>query len=163
MEEAAWGMAVLRFKEVSRTAGFMGLDKETVGKLLEEDGLGLWMEEETSEGLVGWMKGDTGGGLWGRELMGHIWFGVMEEGYLEEKARGMLPEDHREWMAGLVGEALKAKVAVLAKAIVEMWQLRAEALTRRRGWGMDWGQYCEGRDGRRFEGHSGVVRALVEC
>ena len=41
VEAAAWGMAVGRFDEVCRTAGFMGLDEETVGKLLEEDGLGV--------------------------------------------------------------------------------------------------------------------------
>ena len=91
VEEAAWGMAVGRFDEVCRTAGFMGLDEETVGKLLEEDGLGVRKEEEAFEGLVGWMKGDAGGGLRGRELLGLIRFGVMEEGYLEEKARGMVP------------------------------------------------------------------------
>ena len=34
VEEAACGMAVGRFDEVCRTAGFVGLDEETVGKLL---------------------------------------------------------------------------------------------------------------------------------
>ena len=70
VEKAAWGMAVRRFDEVCRTAGFMGLDEETVGKLLEEDGLGVRKEEEVFEGLVWWMKGDAGEGLRGRELLG---------------------------------------------------------------------------------------------
>ena len=43
VEEAAWGMAVGRFDEVCRTAGFMGLDEETV-RNLEEDGLGVVKE-----------------------------------------------------------------------------------------------------------------------
>ena len=71
VEEAAWGMAVRRFDEVCRTAGFMGLDEETVGKLLEEDWLGVVKEEEAFEGLVGWqwMKGDCGRSSQGRELL----------------------------------------------------------------------------------------------
>ena len=162
VEEAAWGMAVRRFDEVCRTAGFMGLDEETVGKLLEEDGLGVVKEEEAFEGLVGWMKGNAGGGPRGRELLGSIRFGVMEERYLEEQARGMLPEEHREWMEGLVGEALRAQAAERAKAIVDVGQLGAKALTRRRGRGVDWGRYCQGGGGRRLQGHSGTVFAFVE-
>ena len=144
----------------------MGLDEETVGKLLEEDRLGVRKEEEAFEGLVGWMKGDAGGGLRGRELLGLIRFGVMEERYLEEKARGMVPEEHREWVEGLVGEALRAKAAVRAKATVEVGNLRNNSyntLTRRRGRGVDWGRYFEGGVGRRLQGHSGDVRALAEC
>ena len=132
VEEAAWGMAVRRFDEVCRTAGFVGLDEETAGKLLEEDGLGVREEEDAFEGLVGWMKGDAGGGLRGRELLTSIRFRVMEERYVK-KARGMVPEELRDWVGGLVGEALRAKAAVRAKATVEVEQMGAKALTRRRG------------------------------
>ena len=163
VEAAAWGMAVRRFDEVCRTAGFMGLDEETVGKLLEEDGLGVRKEEEAFEGLVGWMKGDAGEGMRCRELLRLIRFGVMEEGYLEGKALGMVPEKFREWMEGLVGEALRAKAAVRAKATVEVGQLGAKALTRRRGRGVDWGRYCQDGGGRRLRGHSCAVQALAEC
>ena len=163
VEEAAWEMAVRQFDEVCRTAGFMGLDEETVGKLLGEDGLGVRKEEEAFEGLVVWMKGNAGGGLRGRELLGSIRFGVMEEGYLEGKARGMAPEEHREWVEGLVGEALRTKAAVRVKAPVEMGLLGAKALTRRRKREVEWGRYCEGGGGRRLQGHSGKVRALAEC
>ena len=163
VEEAAWEMAVRRFDEVCRTAGFMGLDEETVGKLLEEDGLGVLKEEEAFEGLMRWMKGDAGAGLRGRELLGTIRFGVFEEGYLEEKALAMLPEEHREWVEGLVKDALRAKAAVRAKATVDMGQLGAKALTRRRGRGVNWGRYCEGRCGRRLPGHSDPVRVLSAC
>ena len=135
VEEVAWGMAIERFDQVSKTGGFMGLDEEIVGKLLEEDGLGVVKEEEAFEGLVGWMKGDAGGGLRGKELLGKIRFGVMDQRYLEEKARGMLPEEHRGWMEGLVEQALRAKAAVLAKETVEMGQLGSQAPTCRRGRG----------------------------
>ena len=72
VEAAAWGITLRRFDEVCRTAGFMELDEETMGKLLEEDGLGVVKEEEAFEGLLGWMKGGAGGGLRGRELLGLI-------------------------------------------------------------------------------------------
>ena len=163
VEEAALSMAESRFDEVVRTAGFMGLDEETVGKLLEEDGLGVRKEEEAFEGLVGWMKGDAGGGLRGRKLLGSIRFGVMEERYLEEKAEGMLPEEHREWVERLVGEALRAKAAVRAKVTVEVGHLGAKALTKRSGRGVEWGRYSEGGGGRRLQGHSSAVLALAEC
>ena len=152
-----------RFDEVCRTAGFIWLDEETVGKLLEEDGLGVVKEEEAFEGLVGWMKGDGGRSPRGRELLRSIRFGVMEERYLEKKAQGMVPEEHREWTEGLVGEALRAKAAVRSKATVKVARLGTKALTRRRGRGVDWGRYCEVGGGRRLKGRPFVVRALVEC
>ena len=165
VEKAAWGMLVERFNEVYQTANFLGLDKETVGKLLEEECLGVRKEEEAFEGLLGWMKNGAGGGLDGRELLGKIRFGAMEQGYLEEMAQGMLPEEHREWIGGLVKEALRAKAAVLAKATVELGGLAAKSLTRRRGRGVEWGRYSGGGGGggRRLQGHSGTVCALVEC
>ena len=163
VEAAAWTIAVEQFDEVCRTAGFMVLDEETVGKLLEEDGLGVVKEEKAFEGLVRWMKGDGGGGLRGRALLRSIRFGVMEVGYLEEKARELLPKKHREWLEGLVGQALRAKAAVLAKATVDLGQLGVKALTRRRGRGVEWGRYCEGGDGSRLQGHSDDVIALAEC
>ena len=98
VEEAAWGIAVRQL-----TAAFRGLDEETAGKLVEEDWLGVRKEEEAFEGLVYWIKGCALRGLWGRELLEKIRLGVMEEGYLEEKARGMVPEQHQEWMEGLCG------------------------------------------------------------
>ncbi len=92
-EEAAWGMAAGKFEEVSATAGFMELDEETIGRLLDDDGLGVRREEAAFEGLVGWMKGGGGRGLAGRELMGKIRFGVMAQEYLECKVREVLPEE----------------------------------------------------------------------
>ena len=58
---------------------------------------------------------------------------------------------------------MRAKAAVRAKATVEMGQLGAKALIRRRGRGVDWGRYCEGGGGRRLQGHSRLVSALAEC
>ena len=66
--------------------GFTGLDEETVGKLMEEDGLGVVKEEEAFEGSVGWIKGDAGAVSTGAAGADPV--GVMEERYLEEKARG---------------------------------------------------------------------------
>ena len=162
VESAAWGMALKHFDTVSRTARFMGLDEETVGRLLEEDGLGV-MEEEAFEGLLEWMKGAAGGTMRGRELLRKIRFGVMEQEYLEESARQMFPEELRDWIEGLVEEALRAKAAVRAQAPVELQLLDAKALKHRRGRGVDWGRYSAGGSGLRLQGHSAYIYALAEC
>ena len=171
VEEAAWGVAVDRFEEVCGTAGFMGLEEETVGRLLEEDGLGVRREEAAFEGLVGWMKGGEGRGPAGRELMGKIRFGVMAQdcrhGDLECKAdvkgREALAEEEWDWFDSLLVEAVTAKRALQTKAPVTLRKLGAKALTRRRGMGVDWGRYSGGGAGRRLEGHVGDVWALAEC
>jgi hypothetical protein len=99
VEEAAWGMAVERFEEVCGTAGFMGLEQETVGRFLEDDGLGVRREEAVFEGLVGWIKGGEGRGPAFRELLGKIRFSVMEQDYLECKAqvKGREAPAEEEW------------------------------------------------------------------
>ena len=164
VEEAAWGMAVGRFEEVSKTA-FTHLDEESVGRLLEEDGLGVRKEEEAFEGLVRWMKGigDWDGVLRGRELLRKIRFGVMEQEYLELKARDVLPEDHADWIDGLVGEALRAKAAVREYVPLKLRLLGAKAMTHRRGVGVEWGRYSGGGEGRRLKGHSSHVNSLAQC
>jgi hypothetical protein len=163
VEEAAWKVVVGKFEEVCATAGFMGLDEETVGRLLEDDGLGVRTEEVAFEGLVGWMKGGEGRGPAGRELMGNIRFGVMAQGYLECKVREALPEEDWDWTDGLIVEAVDAMRALQAKAPVTLEKLGAKALTRRRGMGVDWGRYSRGGAGRRLEGHSRGVMMLAEC
>ena len=164
VEKAAWEMAVARFDEVSGTAGFMELDEEVLGRLLDSDGLGVRTEEEAFEGLVRWMKGGGGYGLRGRELLRKIRYGVMEKEYLEGKVCQVLSEDRADWIDGLVQEALRAKAAARAKAPVELRQLGATALTRRRGRGVEWGRYAgESSSGRRLEGLSGSVYAMAEC
>ena len=111
MGDGCSGSAAVRraSDEVYRTGGFVALDEEKVGKLLEEGGLGVVKEEEAFEGLLGWMKGDCGRSSRGRELLKSIHFWVMEERDLEKKARWMVPEEHWEWTEGLVWEALRAK------------------------------------------------------
>ena len=90
VEAAAWQMAVDRFETVSRTAGFIDVDEETVGTLLDEDGLGVRNEEEAFEGLVWWMRGGEGGRVVGRDLLAKIRFGAMERDYFESTVRELL-------------------------------------------------------------------------
>ena len=146
VEDAAWGLAVERFEEVSGTAGFLGLDEETMGRLLEEDGLGVKKESVVLEGLVRWMKDGGGEGLRGRELLRNVRFGVIEREYLDSGARMLLPEEHRDWMDDLVSDARSAMAAARAGAPVELRELGAKALTRRTGMGVDW-QRHSGSDG----------------
>ena len=45
----------------------MGLEEEVLGRVLEDEGLGVRSEERAYEGLVRWMMGGKGGGgCWGR-------------------------------------------------------------------------------------------------
>jgi hypothetical protein len=147
VEEAAWAMAVGKFEEVCATAGFMGLDEETVGRLLEDDGLGVRREEAAFEGLVGWIKGGGERGPAGRELLSKIRFGVMAQDYLECNVREALPEEDRDWIDSLIVEAVDAIRALQTKAPVALGKLGAKALTRRRGMGVDWGRYSGGGGG----------------
>ena len=163
VEEAAWNMAVERFEEVSKSADFVGLDEETVGRLLDEDRLGVRKEDEAFEGLMRWLKGGTRAVQSERELLRKIRFGMMKQEYLEVKVREIVTEEHRGWIEDLVVEALRAKTATRGTAQAELQYLGAKALTRRRARGVEWGQYPEGGGGNRLRGHSGSVRALVEC
>ena len=93
VEDAAWGMAVGRFEEVSKTAGLTHLDEEsqeTVGRLPR-----------------------------GRDLPRKIRFGVMEQKYLELKALDVLRKEHADWICGLFWGRLcgpgRAKAAVREK------------------------------------------------
>ena len=162
VEEAAWEMAVGQFEEVSKTAMFTYLDEETVGRLLEEDGLGVMKEEEAFEGLVRWMKGGGGGALRGRELLRMIRFGVMEQKFLESKAHDALPEGYAGWIDDLVLEVVRARAAVREKAPLKLRLLDAKALTRRRGMGVEWERYSGGGEGRRLEGRA-AVNSLAAC
>jgi hypothetical protein len=162
VEEAAWRMVVSRFREVSGTTGFSELDEETVGRVLEAEDLGVKEEEEAFEGLLQWMKRGEGLELRGRKLLANIRFGVMKQDYLASKAREMLPGVYRDWIEGLVVDALRVRHALRTKVPVELGQLGAKALTRRRGIGVDWGLYST-VGGRILEGHSADVLALAEC
>ena len=163
IEEAAWTMAVDQFEEISKSARFTRLDEETLGRLLQEDGLGVRKEEGTFEALVRWMKGGEGCGLRGRGLLQNIRFGVMDRDYLEVKVREMLADEDADWVDGLLIEALAAKDAVQSGVPTQPRLLGAKALTRRRGTGVEWARYSGGHTARRLGGHSDAVGALVEC
>ena len=167
METAAMNMTVERFREVSGTPDFKKLDEETMWKLLEEDGLGVQKEEEVFEGLMRWMNGEPGRSLRARGLLQGIRFGVMKQEYLETKAAGMLSKELqsnelRDLIEGLMGEALRAKAAVRAKATVELGQLGAMSLTRRREMGVDL-RRCSEAGGRHELEMEYEAIVLAEC
>ncbi len=106
VEAAARVLALERFEEVAGTEGFMEMDEEALGGLLEDDGLCVSKEEAVFEGLVSWMKGGDCG-LRGRGLLSKIRFGLMDREYLASQAKGRLGAGHAEWIDGLVAEALR--------------------------------------------------------
>jgi hypothetical protein len=162
VEEASWSMVVRRFQEVSGTTGFLGLDEETVGRVLEEDDLGVRREEEALKGLLLWMKGGEGQELRGRKLLSNIRFGMMKPDFLVSKAHEMLPKVQKDWIESLVVDELRVRCALQTNAPVELEQLGAKSQTRRRGVGVDWHLYSK-VGGRILKGHSAEVLALAEC
>ncbi len=81
VEAAARVLALERFEEVAGTEGFMRMDEEAVGSLLDDDALRASREEAVLEAVVGWMKGGEGE-LRGRGLLSRIRFCVLGFEYL---------------------------------------------------------------------------------
>ena len=156
VEAAARGLALERFEEVAGTAGFLSLDEEAVGDLLEDDGLRASREEAAFEGLVRWMKGGDGG-LRGRGLLSKIRFGLMGREYLASHIRGTLGEEHAGWIGDFVLEALRLRAGGEGRGM-----LGAKGMAPRNDWGVRWERYGDG-GGRRLQGHAYGVRALAEC
>ena len=162
LEEAALGMVMERFEEVAGTAGYVGLEEEVLGRVLEDEGLGVRSEERAYEGLVRWMRGGEGG-LRGRGLLRAIRFGVMEDGYLATGVHGVFPEKQLKWIEGYVTEAVQARAARMRGEEVRLARLGAKGLTRRTGRGAA-REWCEGDGGgRRRVGHRLGSECLAAC
>jgi hypothetical protein len=151
VEAAACRLALERFEEVAGTAGFVEMDEAAVGRLLEDDRLCVSTEEAVFEGLVSWMRGG-GCGLRGRGLLSKVRFGLMDREYLASQAKGKLGAEHAEWIDGLVAEALRVREGGLG----------AQGPASRIGDGVRW-ERCGDGLGRRLQGHTDEVLALVEC
>ena len=161
LEEAGLRMVAERFEEVAGTAGYLGMEEAALGRVLEEEGLGVRSEERAYEGLVRWMKAGEGG-LRGRGLLRAVRFGVMEEGYLATGARAVFPGEQLEWIEGCLSEAVEARAAGRRGEEARTEHLGAKGLSRRRGRGVAW-ERCEGGGGRRLAGHAAEVRCLAAC
>ena len=130
-EAAAERMALDRFEEVAGTEGFLCLDEEALGRLVDDDRLEAESEERVFECVARWMsQGGARGGVRGLGLLGKVRFPLMEAGYLASEVEGRVPAEVRERAGKVVREA---QGYLLAPA-EERGRLRMEHLGPRAGW-----------------------------
>ena len=105
----------------------------------------------------------------GRVLIGPVEkmrFPLIEEVYLRTRVVGMAPAEDKEWMEGIVAEALRAKTAQASRrgdgSCLEFKLLGPKALDDREGLGSEWWKCAEGGE-RRLIGHTHAVMAVAEC
>jgi len=157
--EAQW-IAVQRFKDLVATPGFLQLDEEALEGILDDDRLAETSEEAVCKAAVRWMKAGHGQ-LRGRGLLRRIRLPQMGEEGLAALVESF-PAHHRDWIDGLVAEAVRAKAALQACVPVEVSLLDPRALSSRAGKGVQWEEYADGGE-RRLRGHAAEVSTLAEC
>jgi hypothetical protein len=164
LEAAARKLATERFEQLATTDGFMRINEDVLGRLLDDDTLTARNEEVVWEAVVRWRTlRAEGGQARGGGLVGKIRFPLMEEGYLRSRVVGMAPKEEAILMKGFVAEALLAKAAQVAGKSFEFKLLGPKALNNRVVLGVRWGDYEAGGE-RRLRGHKGAaVMAFAEC
>ena len=94
VENGSRNLALKHFDALAKTAGFITLDENVLGSLLDDDGLTTEKEEKVFEGLVRWMKGGEGGkARRGESLLKKIRFPFMDLLYLADVAKELLPDN----------------------------------------------------------------------
>jgi hypothetical protein len=161
LEAAALKMAAERFEEFARTAGFMRMEGEALGSVLDDDRLAARNEEAVWEAVVAWKRGAAGEAGW-RGVVGKVRFPLMGEEYLGDRVVGRVGGEDGEWMAGVVAEALRAKAARREGVVLEFEALGRKALEDRVGLGVRWEDYRDGGE-LRLGGHADTVRGVALC
>ena len=169
-EVAARKLAAERFEELAKTEGFMRMDAEALGRLLDDDHISARNEETVWEAVTVWWGADSEEGQARRRglsgLVERIRFPLMEEEYLRTRVVGMAPAEDAEWMEGIVAEALRAKAARASRRVdgscLEFQLLGPKALDDREGLGSEWWKCADGGE-RRLTGHAHAVMAVAEC
>ena len=131
-------MAIDCFEEVSSTKGFLNIDEENLGIMIESNRLVVSKEEIVLESLVRWMEAESSR-LHVRELLGEIRYPLMSEEYLGSKIEEVVPAEHLEWVKAKVDEAVRAK-AVLAGggSVLDLRLLGPKAVLPRSEKGLRW-------------------------
>ena len=143
LEAEARQMAVERFEEFARTAGFIRMGEEELGRVVDDDRLAARTEETVWEAVVGWMR-RAGGMKRGRGVTEKIRFPLMQEEYLRSHVAGMVDGEDGEWMERVVAEALRAKAARRKGEASVFELLGRKAREDRVGLGVRWEEYREG-------------------
>jgi hypothetical protein len=161
VEAGARVLALERFEEVAGTEGFMQMDEEAVGSLLDDNELCVSKEEAVLEAVVRWMQGG-GGELRGRGLLSKIRYCVLDTEYLAADAHRLLPAEHADWIDGHLHEALRVKAGGGQRELIGSSLLGGESDVRRAWPGVRWERYWAGSE-RRLQYHELAVCALAEC
>ncbi len=163
VEKAAHRMALERFEEVASSDAFLRIGEEALGSLLDDDDLVARSEEHIFESVLRWMKGG-GESLRGRGLLRKIRFPLMDGKYLALRVYDVFPEEHFDWIEGLISEASRVKlISVSERSAIKFRLLGPKALVPRVSSGVRWAHYVGGGE-RRLDGHTAdAVSALAEC
>jgi hypothetical protein len=137
LERASRELALREFDQFTWTTGFMELEEEVLGSLLEDGGLWTEKEERVFEGVVRWMKGGRKEELRGSGLLGRVRFPLMDGEYLADLLREGCGE--LEGLADLVGESLGLqRVELDERCRQPLTHLDERAVVERKG-GVKWG------------------------
>jgi len=142
VEAAAHRLALEHFEDVAETEVFMRMGEEVLGNLLESDELLAESEERVLECVVRWMQGGEGG-LRGRGLLSKIRFALMGGYNLRWRLAEVFPQDHAEWIEGLVREALRLKAGGMSGVEAEGGLLGPKAAVSRALMEVWWDQYSQ--------------------
>jgi hypothetical protein len=149
VEKMCRELALRRFDEFARTAGFMEVGEEALGSLLDDDGLQTEAEERVYEGVVRWMKGGKRGGVRGVGLVGKVRFPFMGSEYLAELSREADPELRLAGLDGLLLDALAVRCKPRSTwGAMKLRHLGARALVARRGGCVRWEDYTQAGGGK---------------
>jgi hypothetical protein len=118
LEAAALKMAAEPFEQFATSGGFMEMREEALGNVIDGDWLAARNEEAVWEAVAGWMQSAVGE-VGVCSVVRKIRFPLMREEYLWGHVVAVVGEEDKEWMAGVVAEALRAKVAQWEGAVLE--------------------------------------------
>ena len=139
---ASRALALSDFDAFASSAGFVELDEELLGSLLEDDELRSESEERVFETVVRWMtRGGAAGAVRGGGLLRKVRFPFMAAAYLEKEAKAQL---------GMLGLDALAAEGLGLKAMegppwcgAQLEQLEATALAPRRAGHAGWESHLQ--------------------
>ena len=162
LRDASKEMALCRFEAFAATDGFLRLDEEELGSLLDEGRVEAEGEERVLEAVARWMRGGEGPGtpLRGEGLLRKVRFGAMGTEYLAGRGRKVLGD------CALLEELVEAALASRAdrKAAGLRGRRGAWELSTRRGAAaIGWGRYVGTQSVPTLKAWLGWVTSVAAC
>ena len=120
LENACRTLALDRFEVVARTEGFMLLNEEQLGSLLDNDGLRSTREEAVLDAVVRWMGSQEVGRVRSKELLAKIRFPLMQSASITGPVWDMTPR--MDGLQELVDEALAVQAGAWIGWTAASWE-----------------------------------------